>query len=148
MALGPVWLVTSWVLSDTSLPSCIKVPLRKVTDGVATYSRGSKLTIVGFTEPPVITDPPPLGLIVENETVTLPCMCHGVPEPSVTWITPHRHSLTGGSRLANIQVVSDGLLSIRRLTRQQSGDYVCLCESEAGSDSLTISLRVSCKSSR
>ncbi|KAL9959422.1 hypothetical protein ACROYT_G032745 [Oculina patagonica] len=73
-----------------------------------------------------------------NTTVTLPCIGYGIPRPTYTWflngkplIWTNRHNITGGN------------LTIKDLTRQDSGMYQCFVNNKHGQLHADIELTVS-----
>nr|XP_047909504.1 hemicentin-2 [Anser cygnoides] len=75
-----------------------------------------------------------------NGSATLPCQAAGWPVPRVTWRKDGQLlSLRGSSRL---QLLPDGSLQIDPVRVQDSGYYLCVASSPAGSDRRGLDLRV------
>ncbi|XP_040387830.1 hemicentin-2 isoform X3 [Cygnus olor] len=75
-----------------------------------------------------------------NGSATLPCQAAGWPVPRVTWRKDGQLlSLRGSSRL---QLLPDGSLQIDPVRVQDSGYYLCVASSPAGSDQRGLDLRV------
>uniref|UniRef100_A0A8C3XUU2 Hemicentin-2 n=3 Tax=Chelydra serpentina TaxID=8475 RepID=A0A8C3XUU2_CHESE len=76
-----------------------------------------------------------------NESVLLPCASEGRPTPQLTWRKDGLLLLPAGNpRLA---LLSDGSLRIDPVQVQDTGHYLCVASSPAGSDRRGLDLRVS-----
>lgn len=62
------------------------------------------------------------GRVMEGGRIRLTCEGRGYPEPTVTWEKAGRPLVTGG----NVFISSDGRLTIRDVTTEESGQYTCI----------------------
>ncbi|XP_076984267.1 hemicentin-2 [Tamandua tetradactyla] len=90
------------------------------------------------TAPTIQPGPPAVNASV-NHTVLLPCQADGVPQPRVSWQKDGVPLDPGSSRL---EVLPEGSLRIQPVLAQDTGHYLCLASSSAGSDRQGRDLRV------
>ncbi|NXW73911.1 HMCN1 protein, partial [Hirundo rustica] len=127
--------------------SSVQLPDAGIYTCVATNGAGSDTAevTVQVQEPPTIEDldPPfnsPFQERVANQRIAFPCPAKGTPKPAIKWLRNGRE-LTGAE--PGLSVLEDGtLLVIAALTPSDSGDYVCVAASEAGSTQRRYSLKV------
>lgn len=62
------------------------------------------------------------GRVMEGGRIRLTCEGRGYPEPTITWEKAGRPLVTGG----NVFISSDGRLTIRDVTTEESGQYTCI----------------------
>ncbi|MEE6505501.1 hypothetical protein FKM82_005546 [Ascaphus truei] len=76
--------------------------------------------------------PAPHLSVIEGQSVSLTCECHGVPAPTLTWTKNGSPLVTEDSGLS---LVSAGgrLLHIGEVQASDEGSYTCACSNEAGS---------------
>ncbi|XP_037653920.1 hemicentin-2 [Choloepus didactylus] len=90
------------------------------------------------TSPTIQPGPPTVNASVNN-TVLLPCQANGVPQPRVSWQKDGVPLDPGSPRLT---VLPEGSLRIQSVLAQDTGHYLCLVSSSAGSDRQGRELRV------
>jgi len=66
-----------------------------------------------------------------DESIEFQCIASGTPEPQIEWSRP------GGVRLPSHAVVDNGFLRIRRVSREDQGEYVCTALNAAGQAQVT-----------
>ncbi|KAK2535167.1 Hmcn2 [Columba livia] len=78
--------------------------------------------------------------VLANDSVVLPCQAEGWPMPQVTWRKDGRLLPLGGNN--RLQLLPDGSLQIDPVQVQDSGSYLCMASSPAGSDQRGLDLHV------
>ncbi|KAK2535403.1 Hmcn2 [Columba guinea] len=78
--------------------------------------------------------------VLANDSVVLPCQAEGWPMPQVTWRKDGRLLPLGGNN--RLQLLPDGSLQINPVQVQDSGSYLCMASSPAGSDQRGLDLHV------
>lgn len=73
-----------------------------------------------------------------KNTVQLPCLAVGIPQPKHTWTGPD-----GNPPLADgMTVLKDGSLEVTDIQRHHQGNYTCFVSNSNGSDQIIHTLRV------
>ncbi|XP_038060764.1 leucine-rich repeat and immunoglobulin-like domain-containing nogo receptor-interacting protein 2 [Patiria miniata] len=91
---------------------------------------------------PIITKIQRSVQAVWGQNAILPCNATGIPEPIVTWMTPHGGHVTN-QRSDRVAQLTDGSLRISEAREEDSGNYTCHAENQKGSDLAQFSLVVS-----
>lgn len=92
--------------------------------------------------PPRIGDSPTTIRSLVGDNIVLPCEAVGVPIPVVMWSRGGEKYPAQDARFEQLQ---QGSLSIRNAKEGDSGKYLCIAVSEAGSESKTLWLEVNGK---
>ncbi|KAK3087485.1 hypothetical protein FSP39_006555 [Pinctada imbricata] len=77
-------------------------------------------------------------LVASGDSATLTCVAEGIPKPQIRWF---KGSLEL-RRLSYVQISDAGELTILGTQEQDEGDYRCVAENKAGSDSVDVRLTV------
>ncbi|XP_067852836.1 matrix-remodeling-associated protein 5 [Heptranchias perlo] len=127
--------VTQW---DSGIYVCI------MHNGLEDDVRNIKLEIVskapqinGYLEDIVMKE-----TILPFQKKLIACKADGIPEPTVTWITPHGLALPAPSYGRKIIVHLNGTLELRALRKPDSGTRICVARNEVGEARLTVQLEV------
>lgn len=89
--------------------------------------------------PPKIGNSPTLINARVGQDVVLPCEAIGIPVPRVMW-TKGGEKYPGNN--TRFQQMSQGSLTIQNVKEDDSGKYLCIAASDAGSDSRFVTLEV------
>ncbi|XP_065504896.1 hemicentin-2 isoform X1 [Caloenas nicobarica] len=109
----------------------------RATNGLGDTSLRVRLEV--HVAPEIQPGPEEVEVLV-NGSVVLPCQAEGWPVPRVTWRKDSRLlPLRGSNRL---QLLPDGSLQIDPVQVQDSGSYLCMASSPAGSDRRGLDLLV------
>ncbi|KAJ8038941.1 Hemicentin-1 [Holothuria leucospilota] len=129
------------IMSDS-----LDIPRAKVSDSglyrcVATHPAGNitRTFNVAVQVAPKIGNSPTLISARVGQDVVLPCEAIGVPVPMVMWTKGGEKYPSNDDRF---QQLSQGSLSIQNVKEGDSGKYLCIAASDAGSDSRFVSLEV------
>ncbi|XP_071821894.1 hemicentin-1-like isoform X3 [Apostichopus japonicus] len=124
----------------------LDIPRAQVSDSglyrcVATHPAGniSRNFRVNVQVPPRIGDSPTTIRSLVGDNIVLPCEAVGVPIPVVMWSRGGEKYPAQDERFEQLQ---QGSLSIRNAKEGDSGKYLCIAVSEAGSESKTLWLEV------
>ena len=94
---------------------------------------------------------PQATTIREGEELKLVCTVSGNPQPSISWTSPTNttytydpDSNTGSlSSEKNIVVLENGLLNIKKVTREHNGVFTCSAQNTVGSASVSVTISIS-----
>uniref|UniRef100_A0A8C9SQP5 Immunoglobulin superfamily, member 9b n=1 Tax=Scleropages formosus TaxID=113540 RepID=A0A8C9SQP5_SCLFO len=116
LSRGASLLLRGLRLEDEGWFECRILLLDRATDefrnGTWTF-----LSVTGVSPPTFLKTPPPFLEALLGDSVTLVCVAHGNPQPSVTWKKDDLSLL--GFQLAN------GTLTLASVTREEAGTYKC-----------------------
>ncbi|XP_071499421.1 uncharacterized protein [Diadema antillarum] len=73
--------------------------------------------------------PPGEMVVLEGESIRLPCRALGAPKPTITWVGDENEEIVQTDRL---RVQSDGSLTICNTTESDEGDYTCVVDNKYG----------------
>ncbi|CAB1318474.1 unnamed protein product [Coregonus sp. 'balchen'] len=125
--------VKGLLLEDQGLYECRILLLDKTTD----ETRNGTWTLLSVTAPPIFTKtPPPVMETLVGNPLSLACVAHGNPLPTITWAKDG--TLIGGDK---VEVLS-GTLSLRAVDRESEGQYECLASNTEGNVTHVTKLKV------
>ncbi|XP_067312739.1 matrix-remodeling-associated protein 5 [Pseudorasbora parva] len=81
-------------------------------------------------------------LAVYYQTLLLDCKAEGMPEPQITWTTPHSMSLPTPYLGGRFQVHRNGTLELRGIRKTDEGQFLCIAKNFLGEASLAVNLEV------
>ena len=108
--------------------------------------------VLYLTVPPKIlnTSKTPIK-VIEYESTIIICKCYGYPKPAVQWMKESdtdKHSLivnTTDIFQNNSIYIVESYIAFVKVTRNNSGTYICVASSEYGRTDRNVSLEVFCK---
>ncbi|XP_012942941.1 hemicentin-1 [Aplysia californica] len=77
-------------------------------------------------------------LVAVGDQARLTCIADGIPAPNITWYRADRMLQSA----YNVDITRNGQLIISNVQDSDAGDYRCVAQNEAGSDSVNLSLEV------
>ncbi|XP_059151468.1 hemicentin-1-like [Physella acuta] len=109
-------------------------------DCLASNSAGSSLmrTRLTYIEAPRIREFDKKLLVAVGDDARLYCLAEGIPLPNTTWYRADRMLQS----VYNVDVTKAGQLLITNVLESDAGQYRCLVQNEAGSDSAELTLEV------
>ncbi|XP_062854797.1 protein turtle homolog A [Trichomycterus rosablanca] len=121
---GASLVVDGLTLEDEGWFECRILLLDRTTDEF----RNGTWTFLSITAPPVFIKMPPAFVeVLLGESLTLSCVAHGNPKPSITW-TKDDNTVEEQDK---IQVIN-GTLSLVKVTRETAGMYKCHVSNSGG----------------
>ncbi|RZB41729.1 basement membrane-specific heparan sulfate proteoglycan core protein, partial [Asbolus verrucosus] len=130
--IGSVLYIRNAQVSDRGVYVCV------VSNSIG-LAQASTIVEVNRVEAPIITIYPQGTLtLVKGNSAMLQCRAEaGIPSPTLTW------SRSSGAPLSpNVERMSDGTLRFTDVTENESGEYVCTAENDAGRAQATANIVV------
>ncbi|XP_020313701.1 protein turtle homolog A isoform X1 [Oncorhynchus kisutch] len=125
--------VKGLLIEDQGLYECRILLLDKTTD----ETRNGTWTLLSVTAPPIFSKtPPPVMEALVGNPLSLACVAHGNPPPTITWAKDG--TLIEGDK---VEVLS-GTLSLRAVDREAGGQYECLASNAEGNVTHVTKLKV------
>ncbi|XP_073667498.1 hemicentin-1 isoform X2 [Paramisgurnus dabryanus] len=120
--------ITETRVTDSGMYVCV------ATNIAGNFTQTVKLSVM---VPPNIQAGPRIIKVQVGHPIELPCVAHGVPEPSVSW-------LRGGTALpdGSDYRISGGSLILNQVGLIDEGTYTCVATNIAGQDETNIQLQV------
>nr|XP_055041763.1 hemicentin-1 isoform X2 [Misgurnus anguillicaudatus] len=120
--------ITETRVTDSGMYVCV------ATNIAGNFTQTVKLNVL---VPPSIQAGPRIIKVQVGHPIELPCVAHGVPEPSVSW-------LKGGTALpdGSDYRISGGSLILNQVGLIDEGTYTCVATNIAGQDETNIQLQV------
>ncbi|KAM8933893.1 hemicentin-2 [Pelodytes ibericus] len=97
--------------------------------------------VIIWVPPSFSTSPGPPQSVIEGQSVSFTCECHGVPSPSLTWSKNGSPLESEDSGLTQLSA-GGRLLHILKVQASDEGSYTCLCNNAAGSSEQEYELEV------
>ncbi|KAL4635075.1 hemicentin-1 [Arapaima gigas] len=117
-------------MSDSGIYHCV------ATNIAGNFSQTVKLSV--HVSPSIQTGPQVIKVLA-GHSVDLPCVAHGIPVPTVTWLKDGAALLEYGAQYKSLP---DGTLTIGEAGLSDAGLYTCVASSAAGHDEAHIQLQV------
>ncbi|KAI7799480.1 hemicentin-1 isoform X1 [Triplophysa rosa] len=120
--------ITETRVTDSGIYVCV------ATNIAGNFTQTVKLSVL---VPPSIRAGPRTIKVQVGHPIELPCIAHGVPEPSISWLKDGAALLDGSDYR-----ISDGSLILSQVGLIDEGTYTCVASNIAGQDETNIQLQV------
>ncbi|XP_030757258.1 neural/ectodermal development factor IMP-L2 isoform X2 [Sitophilus oryzae] len=117
---------------------------KAATDLIIPNARGREMNftqllankILGAHHRPRVTFWAPAYMDIIGSDIVLPCKSVGNPKPDLWWIDPNSKTIEDGMDNGKFVLLPDGELSIRSITWEDMGVYICMVKNSVGDDSV------------